>query len=329
MSRRPDPLQERLDAVRALGADPTRPEALAELRRVLKLRTSHVVAVAADVVAEHRLEGFEELLVAAYEHFEHDPIRRDPSCSAKAAIVRALEALGTHRDDLLRRAVRCVQLEPSWGRPVDTATGVRGHAAMALVGTGAHDVPVLLAELLADPLPVCRSAAVQALAAWGDPVLLEALLRLRLRLYGEQGEPEDLDVVADAFEALLGLGGDEARSFVLGHLEGAYAEAAALALGTARVASALPALVDWWERTLDPALRRVALVSIGLLRTDEAVDFLLERVRADAQAPASDAVEALAVVAHDPAARARIDAAAAANARARLDVALARLPEVD
>lgn len=327
MRRRPDPLQERLDAVRALGADPTRPEARAELRRLLKQRTSHVVAAAANLVAEHRLEGFDDLLVAAYEHFEQDPVRRDPSCGAKAAIVRALGALGSHRDDVFRRAVRCVQLEPSWGPPVDTAAALRGHAAMALVATGAPDVPVLLAELLADPLPVCRSAAVHALAAWGDPVLLEALLRLRLRLHGPKGEPEELDVVTDGFEALLGLGGEEARAFVLGHLEGAYAEAAALALGTARVAPALPVLVDWWERTLDPALRRVALVSIGLLRTAEAVDFLLERVRTDAEGPASDAVEALAVVAHDPAVRARIVEAAAANPRTRSDVVLARLPD--
>src|SRR5690606_32163374 len=83
----------------------------------------------------------------------------------------------------------------------------------------------------------------------------------------------------------------------------------------------------WWERTLDPALRRVALVSIGLLRTAEAVDFLLERVRTDAEGPASDAVEALAVVAHDPAVRARIVEAAAANPRTRSDVVLARLPD--
>lgn len=329
MARRPDPLQQRLDAVRALRDDPTSPETLDALRRLLKLRTSHVVAAAADHVTEHRLDGFEDLLVAAYEHFERKPVERDPGCTAKAAVVRALEALGTRRDDLLRRAIRTVQLEPSWGRPVDTATAVRAHAAMALVNTGAPDVPVLLAELLTDELPVCRSAAIQALAAWGDPVLLQALLRLRLRLFSKQGEPEEPDVAADAFEALLAVDDEDARAWVLEHLAapGPYAEAAALALGAARIASALPALVDWWERTLDAGLRRVALVSMGLLRSDESVDFLLERVRSDAQGPAADAVEALAVVAHDPALRARIVEAARANPRARLDEALARLPQ--
>lgn len=328
MSRRPDPLQQRLDAVRALRDDPTSPETRAELRRLLKMRTSHVVAAAADHVAEHHLEGFDELLAAAWDTFEQDPIRRDPGCTAKLAIVRALEALGSHREDLFRKAVRYVQLEPSWGPPVDTATGVRGHAAMALVGTGAPDTPILLAELMVDPIPLCRSAAIQALAAWGDPVLLQALVRLRLRLFSEKGEPEEPDIAADAFEAVLALGGDDGREWVTSHLEGTgpYAEAAALALGSARAGSALPALVGWWERTLAPDLRRVALVSIGLLRTDEALDFLLERVRHDATRPAADAIEALGVMAHDPAVRARILDAARANPHARLEEALARLP---
>ncbi|MEZ4235593.1 MAG: hypothetical protein R3F59_05395 [Myxococcota bacterium] len=60
---------------------------------------------------------------------------------------------------------------------------------------------------------------------------------------------------------------------------------------------------------VDRAVRRVGLLALGLTCSGEALEFLLAQVR-DGGRTGEDALEALAVYLPDPAARARVEAAA-------------------
>jgi HEAT repeat protein len=192
-----------------------------------------------------------------------------------------------------------VQLEKSWGPPVDTAVNLRGQGLMGLVNLGHPRTPELVAIRLADPEPRARSAAARCAVGWGDATLGRALLLLRIGA----GEP-DPEVLADCFDGLIRLA---AADRVVGALTGEdqRSEAAALALGSARVAEAVPALIDWFSRLSEPSTRKVALVSIGLTRSPAALEFLLDRLRDD-RLTARAALDALAVFLPDPAARPRI-----------------------
>jgi hypothetical protein len=174
---------------------------------------------------------------------------------------------------------------------------------MALVGLSEPSFPWLAADLLADPEPRCRAAAAQCLRAWGDPALAQALIHLRIRA----GE-DDPDVRADALETVLALGGDDGRGWVVSLLDGApeVADSAALALGAARTIAALPALERLLGLRVEPRGRRVVLVAIGLLRTDEALAVLLAELER-AGRRAEDVLEALVVFASDPGWAARIE----------------------
>jgi len=84
-------------------------------------------------------------------------------------------------------------------------------------------------------------------------------------------------------------------------------ERAALALGESRLASAFPVLREAWEQTAQAARRRTLLLSIAMLRLDEAVEFLLTRVAEDREAAAADALAALGLYGRDEAVRKRVE----------------------
>jgi len=73
---------------------------------------------------------------------------------------------------------------------------------------------------------------------------------------------------------------------------------AALALGESRQAEALPALREAWQRP-DPPFRRVLALSIAMLRREEGVEFLLDRLREEPEHSAAGALIALALYAGD------------------------------
>jgi hypothetical protein len=311
MGRR-DRLATQLDEIRALAADPAGDAALGVLRGALAERSSHAVAAAARHIGRHEIAALGGAMADAYARIAPLQAKQDPGCAAKLALIEALSALDHPDPDPFVHGMRHVQLEPSFGPPVDTAVSLRGASLMALVGLSHPDAPVWIGEMLADPEPRCRSAAARCAAAWRDPVLGQALLRLRV-LAGEE-EPE---VLADCFEALVSLDGTDAVEWVCGKLQGddVVSESAALALGAGRIEAALPRLVGFWSAARTADTRRVALVAIGLLRTDAALAHLLEVVETGSGEDAAHALEAASVFRHDPAAAERIAAAERASAR--------------
>jgi len=85
------------------------------------------------------------------------------------------------------------------------------------------------------------------------------------------------------------------------------ADRAALALGESRIPAAFGKLREAWERTVRPSVRRTLLLALALLRRDEALEFLMNRLEEDTERVASDALAALALYARDDSVRDRID----------------------
>ena len=221
----------------------------------------------------NEIDGLVPALVAAFDHFLEDPVRRDPGCAAKAAIADALYRLNAPEVDVYQRGIRHVQLEPVYGGKQDTAVQLRGTCGLALVRVHHPDYLIALAELLADREAPARRIAAQALGYSENPAA-QPLLRLKALLGDE--EPQ---VLSECLLALLAVAPDASLDFVAGFLDRRppdIAEAAALALGGSRHKAALPLLRDWWERTFDATLRRTALLAIAMLKSDEAIAYLIE-----------------------------------------------------
>lgn len=317
MARR-RPLEETLQALRGVRENPHAEASHAELRRVLRGEASHAVARAATLVGELGLEPLVPELVASFPRFFAGLPRADPGCSAKTAIVDALRRLGHDDAAIYRRAARHVQLEPAFGGRVDTAVDLRGAAALALGATGAREVLVDLAELLADPEPPVRICAARAVAAQGSDA---GVPLLRLKALSPEPEPR---VVSECLLALLRLDPAAQGRFVASFLDkkDELAEAAAVALGESRSPEAFALLRDWLPQAERRGLSRTAFVAIASLRRDEAIELLLRVVREDPPLTAREAVQALGSLGGGEPLLER--ARAAAVARPELGAALSR-----
>ena len=290
MKRRP--LEETLLALRRVRQAPEAEESLRELRAVLEGEGSHAVARAATLVGELGLGALVPDLVAAFPRFFEDPVRTDPGCAAKTAIVEALRRLEQDERALYRRAAVHVQMEPVFGGRVDTAADLRGASAMALAESAGVDVLVDLAHLLADREAPVRVSAARAVSVQGRDGGIPLL-----HLKALEGDPEPR-VVSECLLALLRLDADHALPFVATFLDrgDAAAEAAAIALGESRRADALPLLRGFLDRASRRGLARVTLLAIAALRRDEAVDLLLSLAKDEPGPLAREALSALASV---------------------------------
>jgi hypothetical protein len=308
MPRRPR-LEETFESLRRLRDDPSAEASLRELKRVVAREGCHAVAKAATLIGEFDLPLAGEL-AAAFDRFMADPTRTDKGCVAKTAIAEALVRLQHAEEDMFLQGVRHVQMEPVFGGRVDTAIGLRSASALGLSQTSYPRTLVELAHLLADPEPRVRGAAARAVAAHGRAAGVPLL-----HLKAVAGDPEP-QVTSDCLAALLMLDASGSLSFVVHFLDSrdpALAEAAALALGESRLAEAFEALRDRYTRGLSRDLGRTVLLAIGMLRRDEAVEFLISLVQKGATESARDALTALRVYRDNPAIRERIVRAAAAR----------------
>ncbi|MDH5671815.1 MAG: HEAT repeat domain-containing protein [Myxococcales bacterium] len=314
-SRRPD-IEERIAEIGALRAGPDTPEAHAKIEKALGSKRGPLAAAAARLIAEAELTGFEQALEAAFERFMEQPVKRDPGCMAKAAVARALHHLGTSGQAVFLRGIRHVQPEPIWGGTQDTAVELRGICAAGLVRSGYPDAVTELADLLADPEPMARMGAAQAVAYAGHAEVGVPLLRLRA-LAGEK----DSRVLGACFAGLLELAPERCLPFVasfIDHSDDETAEAALLALGESRRPAALPILRTAAEAELRPERQTLAYLAIALMRSDGAWDFLLSVVRDASEARALQAIDALATYRAEPRMRERALAAVAERGDPRL-----------
>ena len=158
------------------------------------------------------------------------------------------------------------------------------------------DALLVAAELLADAELPGRIAAARAIGYYrGEP----ALPVLRLKVLAGDAEPA---VIGECLLAMMQISVERSLPFVerlLGSDDSALAEAAAMALGESRALEALAPLTQWWERTVDPDLSRTGLLAIAMLRRDEAIAFLLDRVKDDPGPLAREAIRAFEIYRSD------------------------------
>ena len=306
---RPRPEDAKLDALNALDATADRAVQNEAIGKALQDKHYRVVARAAVLAEERQLHERIGDLLAAYARFLQDPVKRDPTCHAKKAIVHALVALECRDIPFYLEGIRYTQPEPVWGGTADTAVDVRCSCATGLVNSGYVRAVPELAALLNDPEPGARIGAARAISC-GHPREAEALLRFKA-LVGDE-KPE---VVGECFTGLLAIAPDECLPLVaaaLSHDDDAVRDFAALALGESRHPKALKHLQNAWEEVLvSPEMRAVLIRAAAVHRTDEAFDWLLTIIEQGTPQQSEIAVDALAVYERNTKLAERVQAALA------------------
>lgn len=301
-----DPIEKALNALGELRHTSS-PETLAkELRPYLANRSSLVVAKAAKIAGElHTAELMPEL-VAAFERLMKDPQKLDKRCAAVTEIVGALHEMDYCEPEVYLRGLHHVQMEASFGPPVDTAAALRGMCAQGLLRTRYRDALTEVLQLLVDREPPARLGAVRALALNGGEA---GGLLLRLKILTGDNEPE---VLGQCFSGLLAAGPEQSLAFVARYADDddeTTAEAAIWALGESRLSGAVEILKVKCERTMDREARKVVLAALAASRLQEAQAFLCSLLRTANSRTAGDVLEALAPYAGSESIRQAIAAA--------------------
>jgi hypothetical protein len=286
-----DPIESALDRLGELRHEALGPQVIEELRKALRNRSNLVVAKAAKVVRGLRATELIPEMVAAYERLMADAPKLDKRCAAVTELATALYELDYVEPEPYLRGLKHVQMEGSYGPPVDEGAKLRAVSAQGLLRTRYPDALAEVVPLLVDREPAAREGAVRALAVNGGGAGA-LLLRLKV-LTGD----EEVAVIAECFAGLLGAG-EKAVGFVAKYVDDddeAVAEAAMLALGESRLLAAYEMLKEKWERTVSQSVRKVLLAAMAASRLDEAVAFLVSIVEDGGVSMAGDALEALSI----------------------------------
>lgn len=296
-------VDEMLAGLSALRGRPVTDEVRAQIRSALGSRVSFVVAKAADLARELKITGLSTELQQAFDRFLADAKTQDKGCAAKTAVARAaLEPEGGD-EDLFRAGIGHVQMEGSYGEPVDVAAELRGLCGMGLVQVRSRAAMNCLAELLNDRESVARIGAVRALAY---SARAEAVLLLRFKALAGDRDPA---VIGECLAALLSLEPRDALEFVgrfLDSSQDAIRDEAVLALGTSKEPASLDMLKGQYSRTSDRPFQQMLLTSIAGLRLPGAIEFLISIIETDRPAAAADALAAARIFRNDFAVRQRI-----------------------
>ena len=280
-------------------------EAARQLRAYLQHKSNLVVAKAAKLVREFELLDLRSELLEAFDRFMQDPARTDRGCSAKTEIVLALESLGASEGRLFLTGIRHVQMEGSFGPPIDTAPGLRAASAMGLVHMNHPDAILEIVTLLTDREADARVGAVRALG-WSSRPESVPLLRLKAL----QNDP-DVNVMGECFTALLAIAPGTSVDFVARYLnseDAAIAEAAALALGESHQPAAVEALINKWGVHGGDSLHQALVSGLALARTDRGFEFLYSRIETTGERAAVEILSALSAYRHDHRIRTRLAA---------------------
>lgn len=286
--------------------------AIEGLRKALSNRGNYLVAKAATIAGAENAHALIPDLVAAFDRFFVDPVKSDPKCWAKNAIVKTLADLGHDDASLYLRGLHHVQMEPVWGGQEDSAGTLRGECALALVqcrSIGDLDLLSHLIELLFDRNKTVRMEAARAIGRVNRP---EAALILRVRALAGDEAPE---VLGSCFSALLSIEGSAAIEFVTRFLDRGtdIGGEAALALGMLRDPQALSVLTGRWRREKDTVLATIILTAIALMRLPEATGFLIQLCATGSPGAATSALKALASAPVSPELRSQIENAVRSN----------------
>lgn len=288
---KPDPVQRALERLGELRHVPLTDQVIGEIRQSLRNRSNLVIAKAANVAGELRATALLPDLVASFHKLMTDPPRLDKRCAALTEIVTALYELDCDDPDPYLIGLRHVQMEGSFGPPVDAAAKLRGLCAQGLLRTRYPNALDTVLRLLVDREPEARIGAVKALGTNGGEA---GVLLLKLKVYTGDRQPE---VLGECFARLLAAAPERSVSLVAEYVdspEEAVAEAAILALGESKDERAFEVLREKWQRTVAGDLRQVLLVAMACSRLEPAIAFLLTIIGESSPQTAAQAIEALA-----------------------------------
>lgn len=288
---KPDPIEKALDRVAELRHQHPCSRVTEEIRSFLSHKSNLVVAKAAKLAAELRQSEMVPDLVSAFDRFMANPAQLDKRCAALTGISEALYEMDYSEPEVYLQGLRHIQMEASFGPPVDSAAALRGISAQALLRTRYKEAMTAVLPLLVDREPPARIGAVRALATSGGS---PGVLLLRLKVLTGDSEPE---VIAECFLGLLSSAPEDSVSFVAGYIEAddqAISDAAVWALGQSRLPAAFERLRDKCQRAVARDQRMKILSAISMLRLDIATEFLCSIISSENQTAAIDALSALA-----------------------------------
>ena len=307
-------IEDRLAEVAALADSAESADTRKQLRKHLASKASPIVARAAQIVAKIENHDFVPDLVQAFHRFLIDPIKTDKGCVAKCAVVKALLAADCDDEELFRKGVRHVQLEPTWGGRADTAAPLRALCGLGLVQVGARDAMDELAALLADAEADARIGAASALGYCG--LSATPLLRFKV-LIGD----EEAAVLAECLTSLMKLAPDDSFQFVARFIDPEYPslyEHAALTLAESRLPKIFELLRDKWTATFDREFKKTLILPMALSRSEEAKDFMISIIEDGEIAMATAAINALRIFGGDETLRSRLESAIEGPNKAQL-----------
>ena len=291
-----DPIERALDRLGELRSVEPSESVSDEIRAFLRHRSNLVVAKAAKVARELRIAALLPEMVAGFDRLMKDAPRLDKRCAATTELLTALYEMDYDEPAPYLRGLKHVQLEGSFGPPVDEAAKLRAVSAQGLLRTRYPEALAEIVPLLVDREPAARAGAVRALAANGGEA---GVLLLRLKVLTGDSE---VAVLADCFAGLLATSPGKSVCFVARYVDSedeGVAEAAMLALGESRLNAAYDALREKWERTVGSPARKTLLVAMASSRLDDAVAFLVSLVGSASPQTAGDAIEALSIFRHN------------------------------
>lgn len=286
-----DPIERALDRIAALRHLDPPLATTEEIRSFLLHKSNLVVAKAAKLVEEQRRSEMVPDLVSAFQRFMANPAQNDKRCAALTGITEALYEMDYCEPEIYLQGLRHVQMEASFGPPVDAAAALRGISAQALLRTRYKDGISAVLPLLVDHEPPARIGAVRALATNGGSA---GALLLRLKVLTGDSEPE---VIAEGFLGLLSSAPEDSLGFIADFVDvedQAISDAAIWALGQSRLPAAFEVLRNKWERTAARDQRMRVLSAIAMLRVEIAIEFLCSIIATENQTTASDALNSLA-----------------------------------
>ena len=305
--KRPDPTEQALDRLSVLRTQAVTSSAVVqEFRSFLKNRSNLVVAKAAKVAAELHISELLPELVTAFHRLMKDPAKLDKGCAATTEIAAALYQLDYVEPEIYLPGIHHVQMEGSFGPPVDAAARLRALSALGLARTRCREALDEIVSLLVDPWPEARIGAVRALASNGGEA---GALLLKLKILTGETEP---DVLAECFSGLLEIAPERSLPLVAKYADSeelAIAEAALLAIGSSHRPEAFQFLQSKWERSAGSPLRKVLLLSLAMIRSEEAIGFLVSLLDSCSARNANDIITALAIFRENEKVRTSVEAA--------------------
>jgi hypothetical protein len=302
-------LEDRIEQLRQLRTHAAITDANTTLRKALTDRSNLIVAEAAKTATELHLSELIPDLLTTFDRLFAEPVKSDPKCWGKTAIVKALARLDYSESPPFLRGSQHVQMEPVWGGQEDSAVQLRAHSFLALVQcTDVTRFEVLrhLVNAMNDPADPGRIEAVRAMHQLGGEEC-SLLLRLKARV----GDRRPV-IIGHVFDALLNMECDQAVPFVAEYLRSgdeALRDEAALALGASRLSGGLRELIETWKSIRSDGFSETLLRAISSSRLSEAIEFLLDLLRNGTARQSAAAAEALKLHEASPEIRTLIDEA--------------------